>query len=226
MSPSDPVTMPNAAPIPARPLRRDAAENRERLLDAAIQVFAEHGLDAGVDEVARVAGVGTGTLYRRFPTKQALIDELVGGMRRSILAVARRAALATDGSGIEDLLVGAGELQAAQSGCLRRLWNQSDAESDALNEFRSLIGVLLKSGQAAGRIRPDITSTDISMLLWSLRGVIESTVTAAPNAWRRHLELMIAGLRPVGPDGLSAVLSAKPMTVAQLRAATAAAPQS
>ncbi|MDQ1718021.1 MAG: hypothetical protein QOE89_1974, partial [Pseudonocardiales bacterium] len=73
------MTERNAAPIAARPLRRDAAENRERLLDAAIQVFAEHGLDAGVDEVARVAGVGTGTLYRRFPTKQALIDELVGG---------------------------------------------------------------------------------------------------------------------------------------------------
>ena len=56
-----------------KPLRRDAAENRQRLLDAAGRVFAEHGPDAGVDEGARVVGVGMGTLYRRFATKQALI---------------------------------------------------------------------------------------------------------------------------------------------------------
>src|ERR1700759_2475171 len=101
-----------------RALRRDAAENRKRILDAAGRVFAEHGLDGSVEEVARVAGVGMGTLYRRFPTKQALIDELVGEARRGLLARARAAAEYSDGTGLEVLLVSAGALQAEQLGCL------------------------------------------------------------------------------------------------------------
>ncbi|MGX7679306.1 TetR/AcrR family transcriptional regulator [Jatrophihabitans sp. DSM 45814] len=207
----------------ARPLRRDAAENRQRLLDAASQVFAENGLSAGVDEVARVAGVGTGTLYRRFPTKQALIDALVGQMRLRMQDIARKAARLPDGSGLEVLLVGTGELQALQSGCLRSLWNHSDAESDALAEFRLLLAELLRRGQDAGRIRADATATDISMVLWSLGGVIESSGPVAPHAWRRHLELLIAGLRPAARDGLSAVLKETPLTQDQFLRATAAA---
>ena len=77
--------------VSERPLRRDAAENRRRLLDAATEVFSAHGLDGSVEEVARVAGVGMGTLYRRFPTKQDLIDTLVGDMRRELAALAQAA---------------------------------------------------------------------------------------------------------------------------------------
>jgi AcrR family transcriptional regulator len=60
-----------------RPLRRDAIENRRRVLDAAATVFAAHGLDAPVEEIAHAAGVGMGTLYRRFPNKEALIEQLM-----------------------------------------------------------------------------------------------------------------------------------------------------
>ena len=74
---------------PTKTLRRDAAQNRQRLLDAAEQVFAERGLEASVDEVARVAGVGMGTLYRRFPTKEALIAELVRELLEDVLLLAR-----------------------------------------------------------------------------------------------------------------------------------------
>lgn len=188
-----------------RPLRRDAAQNRERLLDAADRVFGEHGLEAGVDEVARVAGVGMGTLYRRFPTKQALIDELVGGLRRDLLRVARAAEVAPDGMGLEQLVVATGELQAARPGCLSLLWDHSDAELSSLHEYRQIGRRVLKVAQDAGRIRPDVTSTDIAMVLWSARGVIATTVAIAPRVWRRHLELLLAGLRPAdfaGPGPL------------------------
>jgi AcrR family transcriptional regulator len=182
----------------ARPLRRDAAENREKLIDAATRVFAEHGRDATVEEVAREAGVGMGTLYRRFPHKQALIDELVGGVRRELLVLAQTAAQRADGFGLEELLFHAGQLQADQPGCLQRLWSHSDAELDRLQEFRRVLVTLLDCAQQHGRIRLDVTSTDVTMLLWSLRGVIETTRDVAPTAWRRHLELLIAGFRPPG----------------------------
>lgn len=204
-----------------KPLRRDAAENRARLLDAAMLVFAERGLDGSVEDVARVAGVGMGTLYRRFPTKQALIDELVGGLRRELLEICRAAAEHTDGTGLEVLLVRAGQLQSEPRGCLERLWHHSDAELDTMTEFRQVVRELLASAQELGRIRKDVTGTDISMVFWSMRGVIETTRDVAPTAWRRHLELLIAGLRPAsGP--FAGELLEKPLSDARARRITRA----
>jgi AcrR family transcriptional regulator len=197
----------------AKPLRRDAAENREKLLDAATRVFAERGLDASVDEVAREAGVGMGTLYRRFPHKQDLIDELVGGVRRSLLELAVGAAAVTDGTGLEQLLVGVGELQAGQPGCLPQLWTHSDAEAGVMAEFRAILATLLARAQDAGRVRRDAVSTDVTMAMWSLRGLIEMTRDTAPDAWRRHLELLIAGLRPPLDGPFDAPLAAAPLAV-------------
>src|ERR1039458_10622740 len=88
----------------SRPLRSDAAKNRERLLTAAGQVFEEKGLEASVADVARVAGVGMGTLYRRFPSKEALIDALVSEVLEATIAMAREAAAWPDGSGLEHFL--------------------------------------------------------------------------------------------------------------------------
>jgi AcrR family transcriptional regulator len=204
-----------------KPLRRDAAANRQRLLDAAGRVFAAHGPDAGVEEVAREAGVGMGTLYRRFANKQALIDELVGKLRRELLAIARTAATASDGTGLQRLLFEAAELQAAQSGCLRRLWQYSDAEPEAIEETRRHIAQLLKAAQRQGRVRDEITPADIAVMMWSVRGVIETTSAVAPKAWRRHLELLIAGMRPAGST--AAILTEKPLTPAEIRKISGAA---
>jgi AcrR family transcriptional regulator len=204
-----------------KPLRRDAAANRQRLLDAAGRVFAAHGPDAGVEEVAREAGVGMGTLYRRFANKQALIDELVGELRRELLAIARTAATASDGTGLQRLLFEAAELQAAQSGCLRLLWQYSDAEPAAIEETRRHIAQLLKAAQRQGRVRDEITPADIAVMMWSVRGVIETTAAVAPKAWRRHLELLIAGMRPAGST--AAILTEKPLTPAEIRKISGAA---
>ncbi len=202
-----------------RPLRVDAAENRERLLLAARQIFAAKGLDAGVDEIARAAGVGMGTFYRRFPTKQALVDELVGDVRRSLLAIGRRVRQLADDRALEALLYDAGRLQARDPSCMQFLWSKSHAEQQAINEFLEIVSALHRRGQAAGRIRPDVSVTDVWVALWSLRAILEMTRSVAPNAWRRHVRVMIDGMtardaEPLAPGS---------MTLAQARRCIAAA---
>lgn len=178
-----------------RTLRRDAAANRRRLLDAARVVFAERGIDAGVEEVAQVAGLGVGTLYRRFPTKDALIAELVHEFMQEVVSLARESLLLNDGRGLEQFVYALGEVQAANRGCLARIW--TDEASTALrNEYRALIGELLDNAKAHGTIRDDSAVTDLDLLFWSLRGIIETTGNLAATAWRRQAAISLAGLRP------------------------------
>jgi AcrR family transcriptional regulator len=189
---TEPVTTEPA--ITERPLRRDAAENRARLLLAAGRVFDARGLDAGVEEIAREAGVGMGTLYRRFPTKDALIEALVRDLLETIIAMAGHAAQQPEGTGLEHFLEATSAYQADNPGCLPRLWH--DTEHGLVQTARRLIAELLEDAKRHHRIREDLTSTDLNVIMWSLRGVIQSTRSLAPDAWRRHLELLIAGMRP------------------------------
>jgi AcrR family transcriptional regulator len=191
-------------------LRRDAAANRELLLDAASRVFASRGLDAGVEEIARVAGVGVGTLYRRFPTKDALIAELVSDMLETMSTLAAEAIEAPEGRGLEQFLEASSDYQASHRGCLPRLWNTSPT-NESLVQVRQRIGALLADAKRHGRAREDLTQTDITMVMWSIRGVIETTREIAPDAWRRHLSLLVAGLRPSADP-----LCSKPLTRAQV----------
>jgi len=174
-------------------MRRDAQQNRERLLAAAGRVFEAKGLEASVADVARTAGVGMGTLYRRFPSKEALIEALVSEVLEATIAMAREAATRTDGTGLEHFLQAASAYQAEHLGCLPKLWN---TDHHLVRTARTLIAALLADAQAHGRVRLDLKSTDISLVLWSIRGVLETTRTNAPEAWKRHLDLLVAGMRP------------------------------
>ena len=184
-----------SAPAADRPLRRDAEQNRQRLLDAAADVFAEHGLEASVEEIARSAGVGMGTLYRRFPTKDALISALVHDALTTMLKLAREGAERADGTGLEYFLEAASGYQAAHRGCLPRLWSPG-IEHDLVQEVRRLIDAMLTDAKRHGRVRADITSADVTIALWAIRGIIETTAGQAPEAWQRHLDVYVAGLRP------------------------------
>ncbi len=136
-----------SAPAADRPLRRDAEQNRQRLLDAAADAFAEHGLEASVEEIARTAGVGMGTLYRRFPTKDALISALVHDALTAMLTIAREGTERADGTGLEYFLEAASAYQAAHRGCLPRLWS-AGTEHDLVQEVRRLIDAMLTDAAA------------------------------------------------------------------------------
>jgi AcrR family transcriptional regulator len=188
----------SAVKKPERTLRRDAAENRDRLLAAAVEVFDTQGLDASVTEIARVAGVGMGTLYRRFPTKAALIEALVQDVLDATIKFAREAAAEhPDGTGLEWFLEASCAHQAEHPGLIARLWT---TDHEMVKTARRLIAGLLADAQDHGRIRRDITNTDLTIAFFGIRGVLQATRAEAPDAWRRHLELLIAGMRPGAGD--------------------------
>jgi AcrR family transcriptional regulator len=186
-----------------RTLRRDAAENRERLLRAAWEVFAELGPDAGVEEIARRAGVGMGTLYRRFPTKEALVQALNDALMEKILANARRTlAEGPVSGGLEAQLWYCGSVMSAHHGCLSRLWHRDLHGSDPRREeLWTMVRKLLERARDAGEVRADLTLTDVYLCVLALRALIDETATAAPDAWQRFLEVQIAGFRPAADAG-------------------------
>ena len=182
-----------------RPLRADARRNRERILQSARAAFAESGADAQIDDVARHAGVGVGTVYRHFPTKQALLTELVRQTFRLFTEWAREA---REAGGepfalIEGLLRRIAETAAGDAGVQYALAS-SDAQaarSEARAEQDELIAViaeLIERARRAGTIRPDIEATDIAMLIC---GVVSAMGPRPGFDWRRHLDLVIDTLR-------------------------------
>ncbi|MBM9503478.1 TetR/AcrR family transcriptional regulator [Actinacidiphila acididurans] len=202
----------------ARPLRRDAEENLERVLAAAAAVFAEHGMATSIEVVAQRAGVGLGTVYRRFPNKRALLDELARRLLADAVDVAERHLGDPDGTGLENYFWEIGELLAGHSGLVARMWTVPGA-SPLVARSRAAQGELLAAAQRRGRARPELTAEDVAVTAWSLQGVLDVTRGVAVEAWRRHLEVLLAGLAPHGPAlrhpaltpaGMDAVISAAP----------------
>jgi AcrR family transcriptional regulator len=182
-----------------RQLRADARRNRERILQSARAAFAESGADAQIDDVARHAGVGVGTVYRHFPTKQALLTELVRQTFRLFTGWAREA-LEAGGEPfalIEGLLRRIAETAAGDVGVQYALASSAAqaARSEAQAEQDELIAVIAElTGRArrAGTIRPGIEATDIAMLIC---GVVSAMGPRPGFDWRRHLDLVIDTLR-------------------------------
>jgi AcrR family transcriptional regulator len=192
---NDPAPLIDHDATTGRPLRRDAEANRRRLLEAATEIFAAHGLDAPVEEIAHSAGVGMGTLYRRFPTKEALIEQLVQDVFEQVIDAGRRALEAADGTGLERFIADTVRLQHAQRGCLARMWGVALRESYT-TEFDRILGALLERAQAEGRVRSDVVVTDLNLVFWALRGIMETTGDLGAKACQRHVDLILAGLRP------------------------------
>jgi AcrR family transcriptional regulator len=178
-------------------LRRDAALNRARVLTAAEEVFAEHGFSASVEEIARRAGVGMGTLYRRFPTKEALVAELVRQFVVEFAEQVEAASLVSRGMGLEQFMYRAGEMVSKRRAflLLAKTWGAFEV-GELRVKLRARLGELLADAQKYGRISPDIQLTDIDLALWSMAGIMQASKDVAPTAWRRQLAITLAGMRP------------------------------
>jgi AcrR family transcriptional regulator len=183
-----------------RPLRADARRNRERILESARAVFAEYGAEAQIDDVARRAGVGVGTVYRHFPTKEALMAELV---RQKFRLFADRAREALEQGGepfaaLTDVMSRNAETAARDVGTQQAIASagehiRTEARAEQ-EELLALTGELIARARRAGTIRSDVRATDIGMLMC---GVCSSMGVSLPGFdWQRHLELVIEMLRP------------------------------
>ncbi len=185
--------------VAERPLRRDARENRERILVAARVAFAESGIDVSVEEIAHRAGVGMGTLYRRFPTKDALIDAVFEQHLDRIAAIAEAAIADVDAwPAFLGYLTDIVRLQASDRGLSQILGAHLSAEdlvSRARTRLRPLVQQLIAQAQEAGELRRDVVYEDISVFLWTTGRVVDATRDVEPEFWQRYLALAVDGLR-------------------------------
>ncbi|SDM73923.1 TetR/AcrR family transcriptional regulator [Actinacidiphila guanduensis] len=187
-----------------RPMRRDAARNQQLVLAAAREVLSEHGTDASMEQIASRAGVGVGTLYRRFPNKEALVEEIAAQVLGELVGEARRALQAPDGTGLETYIQVLGQWLVEYRGYADKLVGATKAA--CVEILRDLTGQLLRQGQQAGRIAPEIELGDVQALVWGLRGVVEVSGEVAPDAWRRFAAVQLAGMRAPGSlEGLPPV---------------------
>lgn len=188
-----------AAKDPAtKPLRRDAEENRRRLLAAAKEVFAESGLDPTMDEIAARAGLGVGTAYRRFANKDELIAALFE-QRIGELAVVMDRALAEEDPwrGVVSYLEGTVALTAGDRG-FRELMLAPPAGIEFVDEARAQVGPqideLVSRAHAAGRLRPGIEPTDLVSVVLMLAQVADYGHEREQPPWHRYLELFLGGI--------------------------------
>jgi AcrR family transcriptional regulator len=185
-------------------LRADAEENREALLDAARVLFSERGLAVSMRAVARAAGVGPATLYRRFPTKQDLIAAAFEDELRACERIVLEAAADPDPwRGIRTFLVRIGELNARNQGFTDAFMSAFPGAVDFASHrggiLRSLAG-LVRRAQDAGAVRPDIVLDDLVLLLMAGRGLTAATPEARLAASRRFSALAIESLRAGGAE--------------------------
>lgn len=182
-----------------RPRRRDAQRNRDALLAAARDVFAEHGLEAPLEEVARRAGLAIGTLYRHFATRSELVRAIFAEKMRLWQDAAERAAQMDDAwEGFRRFLEAMCELQADDRG-FNDLASIRLPTSSYFDEEQTRIAALsnriVERAQQQGTLRADVTSEDLVFVIWAHSRIIHATHGIAPGAWRRHLHLMIDGFR-------------------------------
>lgn len=181
----------------ARPLRADAARNRERVVEAASALFAERGMAVGVPEIAERAGVGKGTVYRSFPAKEnliaAVLEQRMAWMRERV----DLAAQAPDaGAAFSELLEEMAEIQAADHALADAMAykRQLPELAPALEAVRAALDRLVARAQEQGAIRADVTGAEVRTLLGAVSRALAEAGEHDPAVWRRHLTLMVEGL--------------------------------
>jgi AcrR family transcriptional regulator len=179
-----------------RPLRADARRNRERVLAAAREAFAESGFGVPLDVIAARAGVGPGTVYRHFPTKEALFEAVTVARVRELVALARSGADAPDpGSAFDAFLARIADEAVAKRDLPDALGGVGEAAvAVARTELHGALDALLARARAAGAVRDGIGATELIALL---KGLLEAVrASADPALPARMLAVVRDGLRP------------------------------
>jgi AcrR family transcriptional regulator len=208
---------------PDKPLRRDAERNRQRILDAARELFATQGLGVTLNDIAHHAGVGVGTVYRRYPDKSQLIEELFEQRVAELLALAEQAVEDPDAwHGLKAFLQRVLQLVATDRGVKDLLTANTDGLERISFVRQRLLPVgreLVRRAQEAGQVREDISATDLPVIQLMLSTLVDASRDVSPDLWRRYLGIITRGLAahpeqepglaapPLAPDQVDHVMS-------------------
>ncbi|TDC12749.1 TetR/AcrR family transcriptional regulator [Streptomyces sp. 8K308] len=190
----------------SRRQRRDAVRNREQLLEAATRAFAERGLAVDVREIAREAGVGVGTFYRHFPTKDDLLQAVIEPDLAAWSELTERADAAEDAwQGLRTFVESTLALMVERRAILDGLGGavQDSAAVVACQEhLRGALTGLVDRAHGQGALRSDVSAADVGLQIMALGRIVQMTAEMDPEAWRRHAGFVLDGLRAAdGPGG-------------------------
>ena len=189
-----------------RPLRSDAERNRRLVLEAAAQAFAERGLDVGMAEIARRAGVGNATVFRRFPSKDALVHAIFEDrIEESIAAAEEVAAIDDPWDSLVQCLERYSELQARDRGFFEATDQVLMKHPALMAHHRRILDAvdpLVERAKEAGAVRADVTTLDVLGLTKAAVACVMPSPALRADGWRRPLALMLDGLRPAAATPL------------------------
>ncbi|MGW5635001.1 TetR/AcrR family transcriptional regulator [Streptomyces sp. NPDC003832] len=190
--------IPSPKDAPARPLRADAERNRQRIIAAAQEVFAQRGLDVTLDEIAHHAGVGVGTVYRRFGNREELIEAIFDKEIQRIIDIAEEALTHADPwAGLVHFFTAASQDFADDRGLREVLLVGTHGKQRveaARDRLSPAVSAVIERAQRRGSLRDDIEATDFPLIQIMLGATTQFTRTLAPDLWQRYLSLLLDGL--------------------------------
>ncbi len=199
-----------------KPMRADACRNRESVLEAADKLFTSAGLKAQIEEIADLARVGIGTVYRNFPTKEALIEAVVTRIFESLLEQAQAALEEPDaGEAFRQFFTWMTEVQTRHRAFREEMAARIGMPIKAAKIKKALheaVTELVSRAQAAGAIRSDVGPADIAMLVSGIAHVVQVTGDFEPTLHQRYVNIILDGLQPIEASHLPG----KPLTYADL----------
>jgi len=196
----------------SRPPRADSERNRRLLLHAGAEVFAARGGEATLNDIARAAGVGVGTAYRKFPDKEAVLDALVGDKIDALVGLANAASENKDpGKAFREFLERLMEARATDRGLdaiLTSPERQTQFSDELERRLLPTVAQLIALATEAGQVRPGISADEVCLLAFMVGKVADITGPDDPQLWRRYAQVVIdgtrqqPGLEPLAPKAI------------------------
>ncbi|MGW0864936.1 TetR/AcrR family transcriptional regulator [Streptomyces sp. NPDC002611] len=193
------ASTPPSGKTPARPLRADAERNRQRIIAAAREVFAERGLDVTVDDIAHHAGVGVGTAYRRFAGREELVEAVFEDEVERVVALAEEALAHEDSwDGLVQFFTATARVFAESRGLREFLLGVTQGRPRVAaipDRLHPAVDAVIARARQDGRLRDDIEPTDFPLIQIMLGAVTQHSRGVAPELWKRYLTLILDGMR-------------------------------